>query len=136
MTAYEYLNQVYYIDRKIKFDLMELEELRARATSISSPSFGEKVKSTAKTEAPFVRVLERIWKQESKVNAELNELEAKREEVKSAIERLENKDERFILLYRYINRMTWEEIGLEMSMSERTVRRYHRSALGKIVVPA
>lgn len=136
MTAYEYLNQVYYIDRKIKFDLMELEELRARATSISSPSFGEKVKSTAKTEAPFVRVLERIWKQEAKVNAELNELEAKREEVKSAIERLENKDERFILLYRYINRMTWEEIGLEMSMSERTVRRYHRSALGKIVVPA
>lgn len=136
MTAYEYLNQVYYIDRKIKFNLMELEELRARATSISSPSFGEKVKSTAKTEAPFVRVLERIWKQESKVNAELNELEAKCEEVKSAIERLENKDERFILLYRYINRMTWEEIGLEMSMSERTVRRYHRSALGKIVVPA
>lgn len=136
MTAYEYLNQVYYIDRKIKFDLMELEELRARATSISSPSFGEKVKSTAKTEAPFVRELERIWKQEAKVNAELNELEAKREEVKSAIERLENKDERFILLYRYINRMTWEEIGLEMSMSERTVRRYHRSALSKIIVTA
>ena len=136
MTAYEYLNQVYYIDRKIKFDLMELEELRARATSISSPSFGEKVKSTAKTEAPFVRELERIWKQEAKVNAELNELEAKRAEGKSAIERLENKDERFILLYRYINRMTWEEIGLEMSMSERTVRRYHRSALSKIIVTA
>lgn len=136
MTAYEYLNQVYYIDRKIKFDLMELEELRARATSISSPSFGEKVASTAKTDAPFVRVLERIWKQEAKVNEDLTELETKLEEVKSVIERLENKDERFILLYRYINRMTWEEIGLEMSMSERTVRRYHRSALEKIIVPA
>lgn len=35
MTAIEYLSQVTYIDRKIQYDLSELEELRLRAESVS-----------------------------------------------------------------------------------------------------
>ena len=135
MTAVEYLNQVGYIDRKIKVDLMELEELRARAVSVSSPAFGERVQSTRSTEPPFVRVLERIWEKESRLNQELMELEEKREEVKAVIEQLENPDERFVLLYRYINRMTWEEIGLELHVGRTTLHRWHKDAIAKIKVP-
>lgn len=135
MTAIEYLNQVGYIDCKIKFDLMELEELRARAVSVSSPAFGERVQSSRSTEPPFVKVLERIWEKEALINKELAELEEKRDEVKRVIESLENPDERFILLYRYINRMTWPSIALEMSMCERQVMRLHRAAIEKIIVP-
>lgn len=135
MTAVEYLNQVGYIDRKIKFDLMELEELRARAVSVSSPAFGERVQSTRSTEPPFVRVLERIWEKEARLNKELMELEEKREEVKAVIEQLENPDERFVLLYRYINQMKWEDIALELHFSLRSVHYYHKAGLAKIVVP-
>ncbi len=129
MTAVEYLNQVGYIDRKIKFDLMELEELRARAVSVSSPAFGERVQSTRSTEPPFVRVLERIWEKEARLNKELMELEEKREEVKAVIEALPNQDERMVLLYRYVLFHKMEEIALEMHMSLSSVKRWHQSGI-------
>ena len=46
MTAHEYLNQVYYLNRKIKYDLASLEELRELSCSIGSPSWGEKVEGS------------------------------------------------------------------------------------------
>ena len=46
MTAHEYLSQVYYLDRQIKYDLRELESLRELSIGISSPNLGERVKST------------------------------------------------------------------------------------------
>ena len=42
MTAHEYLNQVYYLNRKIKYDLASLEELRELSCSIGSPSWVKK----------------------------------------------------------------------------------------------
>lgn len=48
MTKKEYLNQAYYLDKQIKRDLLQLENLKSIADSIPSPCFGEKVKSTRK----------------------------------------------------------------------------------------
>ena len=57
------------------------------------------------------------------------------EEVKSAIERLENEDERLLLLYRYIRGMKWEDIGEELHAGRSTLFRWHKSALSKIHEP-
>lgn len=135
MTAIDYLSQVTYIDRKIQYDLSELEELSLRAESVSSPNLAENVSHTRNTEAPFVKVLELIWAKQERINRELAELEQKREEVKSAIERLENEDERLLLLYRYIRGMKWEDIGEELHAGRSTLFRWHKSALSKIRVP-
>ncbi len=129
MTKKEYLEQLGYIDRKIKYDLMELEELRGRATSISSPVFGERVQTSRNTEPPFVRVLEFIRAKEEKLNRELAELEEKREEVKAVIEALPNQDERMVLLYRYVLFYKMEDIALEMHMSLSSVKRWHQSGI-------
>lgn len=134
MTAYEYLSQCYYLDRQIKYDLMELEELRELSASISSSNFGEKVSGTKSTDAPFVRALERLWEKEEKINDEIIRLTKLKEEIQETINRLKDRDERFILLYRYTQRMKYQDIALELNLSERTVRRLHSRALGKIVV--
>ncbi|MDD4291042.1 MAG: sigma-70 region 4 domain-containing protein [Clostridia bacterium] len=134
MTAYEYLSQCYYLDRQIKYDLMELEELRELSASISSSNFGEKVSGTKSTDAPFVRALERLWEKEEKINDEIIRLTKLKEEIQETINRLKDRDERFILLYRYMQRMKYQDIALELNLSERTVRRLHNRALGKIVV--
>ena len=47
MTAHEYLSQVYYLDRQIKYDLRELESLRELSIGISAPNLGERVKSSS-----------------------------------------------------------------------------------------
>lgn len=129
MTAYEYLSQVSYIDRRIRYDLMELAELRLRASSVSSPGFEESYTKGVSTQAPFVRTLELIWQKEERLNAELKELEQKREEIRGAIERIENKDERMLLLYRYIQGLKWTAICAEMHVSLSTVKRWHKNAL-------
>lgn len=135
MTAIEYLSQVTYIDRKIQYDLSELEELRLRAESVSSPNLEESFSHGGSTEAPFVKVLELLWKRQEQVNRELAELDAKREEIKGVIEQLENKDERMLLLYRYVQGMKWEDIGEQLHAGRTTLHRWHKQALSKIKVP-
>ena len=132
MAAYEYLSQLTYIDRRIQYDLMELEELRLRAESVSSPNLGETVVHTQSNDAPFVKVLEIIWQKEERIKREIAELEQKREEIKETIERLKNEDERLVLLYRYLHRMKREAIACELHVSLSTIKRWHKSALSKI----
>lgn len=134
MTAYEYLSQLTYIDRRIQYDLMELEELRLRAESVPSQNLGETVAHTQSNVATFVKVLEIIWQKEERVKREIAKLEQKREEIRDAIERLENEDERLVLLYRYLQGMKWEAIAYELHVSLSTIKRWHKAALSKIAV--
>lgn len=45
------------------------------------------------------------------------------------IEKMENEDEKDLLLYRYINLMKWEEIGEMMKYSRQQLHRIHSKAL-------
>lgn len=136
MTAHEYLSQVYYLDRQIKYDLRELESLRELSIGLSAPNLGERVKSSSSGEPPFVKALERIWKQEERINSELKRMEELKEEIRNAIVNGTNADERCVLLYRYMQHMKLEEIGYELNVSISTIKRWYKSALSKIKVPA
>ena len=135
MTAHEYLSQYKTCVRQIRFNLMQIENLKAMTYTISSPSWGERVSGTRSTDPPFVKALEHYWEQEEKLLAENVALEKKKEEIVATINALENEDERYILLHRYINHMTWEDIALELCLSLSSVRRWYKNALEKIVVP-
>lgn len=136
MTAHEYLSQVYVLDRKIKYDLRELENLREMSCSISSPNLGERVSGGGSQEAPFVKALERIWEKEDKINEEIKRLETLKEEINSTVMALKNADHRFVLLYRYLQNMTWYELSLEMNISVSTAKRWTKDALSSIKVPS
>ena len=136
MTAHEYLSKYKTCDRQIRFNLMQIENLKAMTYTISSPSWGERVSGTRSTDPPFVKALERYWEQEEELKRQNVALEQKKAEIIATINALENEDEKFILLHRYVNHMTWEDIGLELLMSERNVRRFSKTALEHIVVPS
>lgn len=72
MTNKEYLNQAYRLNERINSDLKELDELRALAVNIGSPSIGERVSGSHSTEAPFARAVIRIDELERKGFKELN----------------------------------------------------------------
>ena len=99
------------------------------------PNLGERVKSSSSGEPPFVKALERIWKQEERINSELKRLEELKEEIRNTIETQTNADERCVLLYRYMQHMKLEDIGYELNISISTVKRWYKSALSKIKVP-
>lgn len=51
------------------------------------------------------------------------------EEITDKIERLENEDEKDVLMYRYIKLLKWEDICVKMDKSWRQIHRFHSMAL-------
>lgn len=60
---------------------------------------------------------------------ELNRLLALRSEIEESLNKMENGEERMLLSLRYVEHMTWDEIGERLHVSGRTARRIHATAL-------
>lgn len=135
MTAKEYLRQAYRLDQKINSDLEEVAALREMASSVSSPQLSERVQTSRKGDAPFVRCLEKIIELEDKNNKEIDLLVELKKEIRMVITTVEDTDERMVLKYRYVHNYNWEQIGNELHADARTVRRWHGKALLHVVLP-
>ena len=57
----EYLGQAYRLDQRINSDIEELGKLREMSSSISSPTWEERVQTSRNTDAPFVPAFLRLW---------------------------------------------------------------------------
>lgn len=137
MTAKEYLRQGYLLDKRINSHIREKEEAMQMACSISSPQLREdKVQSSPSGEAPFVKALERLWEMEENINAEIDKYVDLKNQIHEVISRISLPEYQMVLRCRYIHNMTWEQIGDELAMDERTVRRWHSQAIEQVVVPA
>lgn len=135
MTAKEYLRQAYRLDQRINSHLTEAARLREMASSIGSPGFEEHYNPNRPTEASFVHALERVWEMEEKINTEIDQLVALKDEIREAIGTVPDTNEQMVLRYRYIHNWTWERIGNELNAGVSTVRRWHGTALSHIVLP-
>lgn len=136
MTAKEYLNQAYMLNELINSDAEELERLRDLSVKIAGGNYGERVISSGRKEPSFVRYIDEIDEMERKIHAELCELVLLKRNITQAINRMENREERLVLTYRYLSNKTWEQISSILSVSIRTVHRIHQSALNHFSVPS
>ena len=114
-----------------------LEQLREMRGTIQGCSYGEKIGTNPNInlEAPFIKTIEKIWEYEKKIDGKINRLVDLRSEINTAIEMMENSEERLLLKYRYLKNESWEDISYELNVSYRTVHRIHASALNNFVVP-
>ncbi len=136
MTAKEYLRQAYRLNELIDSRITELERLRDYSTRLTSCSFeGERVSKSRSTEAPFVRVIEKIVDLEKVINRDIDRYVDLKTEMNAAIDRVSNVDERLLLRYRYLNNYSWDDIAQLLNVSGRTVHRIHSSALYNFPVP-
>lgn len=129
MTAKEFLNQAYRLNELIASDVEELERLRDLAVRITGINYGERVQSSRNPDPPFIRYLDDIREMEKKLQRELCELVELKKEITGSIERMEDREERLVLTYRYLDNRTWEQIASLLNVSDRTVHRVHASAL-------
>lgn len=135
MDPKEYLSQAHRLDQRIQLVKEDIEQLQSIALSVSSPSFEEHHNATRNTEAPFVRTLYLLFKQQEELNIKLKLMIKLKSEILEVIEELENKDERLILTYRYLRNWTWKQIADELYVDERTIRRWHVQALSHLILP-
>ena len=135
MTAKEYLGQAYKLDERIQFQLEEVSRLRETATGLSSPTFGDRVQSSTRGDAPFVKAIERIVQYEDKINREIDLLVALKEQIHETIEAVRDPRERLILRCRYIEGNPWKSLAVKLKIDLNTAYRLHRRALEHVVLP-
>ena len=135
MTARAYLSQAYRLENRIRLIKERIEEMRELAGSVSSPGFEEHYNATKNTDAPFVRVLEKIMLLEEEYEERLYQLLNLQTQIESVIGELEDTDLQMVLTYRYIKSLSWYKIGSELCIDESTARRWHDKALARVIVP-
>ncbi len=128
MTAKEFLRQAYRIDQRIVLAEENIKDLRQSALTLGSPSLEESYNPNRPTDAPFVKVFERLSEQEKK----LEDLVMLKQKIIDAINNLEDVDQRLVLNYRYLYRMSWRDIATEMFMDAKTVMKLHGEGLKKL----
>ena len=136
MTAKEYLNQARHLEALINCRLREIDYWKDLSNSVSGVRYdGMPHSPNRPTEAPFVRCLEKIDEIQRNVEEKIAYLVRLKEEINTAIDKLESRDEQLVLRYRYLDDCTWEEISRMLNVSLRTVHRIHGSALQNFSVP-
>ena len=127
MTAKEYLNQARTLDMLINAKQSELYKLKLMATSISSPQISEKVQSGG--ENNVMKIIDKIVDMQNEINTEIDKLINLKMEIREKIELLPNDVERLILIKRYINNESWNEIISSINYTDRQVYNIHGNAL-------
>lgn len=135
MTAKEYLSQAKQLDDAVNKLLGDRDYWRDLSRKVSGSNFKEHFNSSRLSEAPFVKCLEKIDKIERDIDLEMSELVDLRTGINKAIDALDDFGEQLILRCRYLDNLTWEEIGKIMGVSLRTAHRIHGRALKHFSIP-
>lgn len=133
MDKKTYLCRYHNLLEKIQKKKEYIAFCHERAGSIPGPQYGERINNPSPSyEAPFVKWIYRGIEAED----ELKELEAKAElvkqEIETAISKIEDETMQMILVYRYIDWLSWLEISNKVFWSIATVKRKHEQAIALI----
>ena len=136
MTAEEYLTQTYRLNELIESDKNELADLNELKVCLGGMDYSkERVQTSPPPDAGYTRIVAKIADLEEKIRLEMERMVELKIEIRDTINAVPDKDERLVLRLKYIQGMKWEDIGEEMSMSDRNARRIHERALENLVFP-
>ena len=124
---------MFRIEQRIKAKEIKSAEFESLAGSIPSPNYdGIRVDHTRRTDPPFVYWIEK----KAEVDEQIRNLRARQNvlkgEIMTTIEQLESEEYQSLLVMRYFNFRTWEDVAYELSVSLATVKRWHTKALEEI----
>lgn len=140
MDAKEYLSQIRKLEHKIYCMKLRYEEYEKMSLTIPGPTYGEKIRTNPNrnTDAPFLKWLYK----KDELERDIIALEEKLKEIKTEallkIESIDNESYKTILIKRYFEGKTWDEIATIIFVSRSTVKRWHEEAINilskKIIV--
>lgn len=124
LSRYRRLNQ--RIDRLLEEQSRWREEAM-RITPVLSP-----VPGGGGSGSPIERPMDKVLEIDVEINREIDELQIVRQEIRAALNQLEDENLGLLMEYRYIDGLTWERIAEKMDYSRQWVFRLHGKALQKI----
>ena len=136
MKVETYLMQGRLLDQRINYHLKKLAELRKAACHLSVPTIGrDRVQHSHSGDAPFVRALIHVEEMEEQINREIDMLVALKQQIMDVIGQVDSNELQMVLIYKYLEGMTYEEIGALLGAEKTTIKRWHEKAIGQITLP-
>ena len=126
----QWLNRAYGIDSEINELLREQKKSFAHAVNATS-SMGNEKTQVSKGNTSEKKFVEYAAYSE-RIDRRIDELYVVKQEILSAINKLDDSRLRTLLIARYINFRTWDDIAYNMNYSRMHVYRLHGLALQKI----
>ena len=134
MTTKEWLSRGWRIDREIRELEQAQVEALALATRTTAGTDGERVDGGGdnSSERAMVAYADKAAEYAALIEEKIRELVSIKLEIIRAVKRVENPTLRAVLMARYVNFKTWEQIAVEMSYSYMHVCRLHGRALAEV----
>ena len=126
LSRYQRLNQ--RIDRLLE-EQSRWREKAMRITPVLSP-----VPGGGGSGSPIERPMDKVLEIDAEINREIDELQIVRQEIRAALNQLEDENLKLLMEYRYINGLTWEQIAVKMNYSYMQICRLHGKALRTIML--
>ncbi len=116
----------------------EIEQLKRELENVDhADAFGSDSVTGSDTEFPYTQhqimitgydysiYASKVKRIQNRLNRKLQELMDEKDRITEYIYSLNDSDLRQILMYKYVNGLTWSEIGANMNYDESTVRKKH-----------
>lgn len=135
MTTKEYLSRAFYLDMRINSKAMQIAELEALVTKVSTVLNPVKVQTSIENHRMEDTIIKMHEYQEELDNDIKNLIQLKLE-IKKIIDTVQEDELRIVLELRYLSSMRWEDIAVRMNYSIDHVFYLHRRALKLVKLPA
>ena len=134
MTAKEYLNQAYWLDRRIDSKLEQLSALKDMATKTTSAMTDDVVSHTRNVHS-MQDVIAKIIDMQAEINADIDRLVDLKSEIMHVIKAVRNPEHQTLLELRYLCFKSWEYVAEQMGYNVRHIYRLHDEAVEQITIP-
>jgi len=130
MNVKDYLSRYHYTELKIQRMQEEVYEYNRLANTIPGCNFDAiRVDGTKSLDAPFTKWIHKALEQELLIEVMKRKLPIIKCEIISVIDELEDTELKKLLIYRYIDWLSWNDIAAKMYVSLSTLKRWHKNAL-------
>ncbi|MBQ6712470.1 MAG: DUF1492 domain-containing protein [Selenomonadales bacterium] len=126
-----WLKSAWVLKKQIEANMDEITALRTLACRVT-PMYKESLGGSKenRTENTVARIVDL----ESDIRRDTEKLVRRVEEIRTAIERIDDERCRVVLTKRYLTYMKWENIASEMHYSVKQIFRFHEKALRRIKI--
>ena len=129
MTAKEYLQRIYVLEKKIQRLCDLRDEIRADMYAAKSPDISGNRVQTSVSGDSMLRLIAKVDGVEAEIVEELEMLTKQKQEILRTIESLPNERYKQLLFDRYVCCKKWEQIAVDWDKGIRWIYRMHGNAL-------
>ena len=127
MKAKEYMQQAYFLDKRINSLVRQMDNLLDQATNISQviSDMPQNMSGGTSRVADFCGLTDEIRRQ-------IQKLEMLRKEIMMVVSKVPNPEYQLILQEKYLEMLTWKDLSSDMNRSIRSAQLMHARALDEV----